>query len=189
MTTLLDRIRSLEKTVSTIETATPRNSTTVQRGELTIASGGTVYIENGGSIKFDVGGSAQSSDFSVNDGTGWCIGTERRGSAVVVVSNIPGAHDVSPADSYMEFESTTAMADISITSDSKKTVFVAISHITESPGELIINGLTISPIEVIKSSKTQYLYTHLGQHSSVDISTSMDGIAVKTLSLTVNNVA
>lgn len=189
MSSLEDRLSILEKTVSTIETATPRNSSTVSRGELSVVGQGDIVVESGGTLEFLVGGSVRSDDFDISSGTGWSIGTERRGSAVTALHSVSGVSTVKSASSDTRFSSYVVDDEMTIELDEFSSMIVQIYHINEFSVDLEVNGQKLYPTEVIHSAKVAYVYTYMDHVvGPVVVNTESDNITVNVLRLLVNNV-
>lgn len=193
MSTLNDSIRSIEEELHTLETATPRNSATVDRGGLSVVDEGSVIVEAGGTVFFDEGGAAASGNFSIIDKTGWQIGTERRGTSILVFNDAPGESlEVTTADSSADYEEVQLVPgeDSTISLGEASTMYVHLFHTSESLGNVTINGEILRASEVFKSQKTQWVYSYMRcSAEDVVVSTDMEEVQVRVLRLSVNNAA
>lgn len=193
MSTFFEQVRAIEEELHNLETATPRNSATVDRGGLQVVDEGSILVEQGGTVFFREGGSAISDDFSIESGKGWQIGTERRGSSVVVLKDIPGADlTVTTANSSVKYEEVLLVPDETYTVllGESSTMIVQVFHVSEATGSLKIAGETVRPNEVIKSQKTQWAYSYMGySDTDVDLLTALEGVQVRIARLSVNNAA
>lgn len=193
MSTFFEQVRAIEEELHRLETATPRNSATVDRGGLQVVDEGNIIVEQGGTVFFREGGSAISDDFSIEEGIGWQIGTERRGSSVVVLNDVPGTSlPITTANSSVDYEEvllTPGEIYTALLGDSS-TMITQIFHVTEVSGMLAANGETISPSEVLKSQKTQWAYSYMNySDTDVEIVTDLPGVQVRLARLSVNNAA
>lgn len=193
MSDLQARLRAIEQEIHTLETATPRNSATVDRGGLSVVDEGSVIVETGGTVFFDEGGSATSSEFSLVAGTGWQIGTERRGSSVVVLNDAPAySLEVTTANSSAIYEELLLNVDEDndVPLDGSTSTMVQIFYVTDTPGDIRVDGLSLAPTMVIKSQKDQWAYSYMGTFTNdVTIHTTMPDVSVRVLRLTVNNAS
>ena len=193
MSTLFEQVRALEDELHTLETATPRNSATVDRGGLEVVDEGSVIVEKGGTVFFEEGGAAMSHDFSIEQGTGWQIGTERRGTSVVVLHDVQGASlDVSSADSSAEYEeiSVTPGETITVAMGEASMLIVQVFGVWPDVGSLVISGEAVRPSEVIKSKKAQWAYSYMGHFTEdTSIYTDLENLKARVVRLSVNNAA
>lgn len=193
MSTLLDQIRALEDELHTLETATPRNSATVDRGGLEVVDEGSIIVEQGGTVFFEEGGAAMSHDFSIEDGTGWQIGTERRGSSVIVLQDVQGVSlDVTSADSSAEYEkiSVTPGEAVTVGVGEASMLILQVFGVWPAVGSLVISGEAVRPSEVIKSQKTQWAYSFMGHFTEdASIYTDLENLEIRVVRLSVNNSA
>lgn len=192
MSSLYDRLSSIERTLSTIETATPRNSSVVSQGELSIVDEGILRVVSGGSIKFDEGGYIGSETFNIAEQEGWRVGTERRGSAVVAVSGFSDesnvSYDIKPANSYYEYKDTKITGTYLI--EPPNLAIVSISHVSPVQGTLSVGDLDIPPTMVIKSKVNQYYYSYYGYLAEpTRVDTDLVDVSLRELLITVHNVA
>lgn len=193
MSTLIDQIRAIEEELHTLETATPRNSATVDRGGLEVVDEGSVIVTRGGTVLFEEGGAAMSHDFSIEDGTGWQIGTERRGSSVVVLHGVSGTSlEVSSADSTAKYEeiAVTSGEDSTIEILGASMMIVQIFGVWPETGSLIVGKDTVIPNEVIKSQKAQWAYSYMGNFTeNTVIRSDLPNLQARVVRLSVNNAA
>lgn len=193
MSTMLQRLKAIELELHTLETATPRNSASVDRGGLSVVDDGSVILEAGGTVYFAEGGSAVSGDYDLDTQAGWQIGTERRGSSVVVINDIPSLSlDVSTANSEAVYEEIDlVVGEPNLISLEGYTMMILQLHLV-SPllGIIRVDGAEIYPSKVIKSREEQWTYGHLGTyHNDVEVTTDLEGVSVKLTKLSVNNVS
>lgn len=193
MSTLIEQIRAIEEELHTLETATPRNSATVDRGGLEVVDEGSVIVASGGTVLFEEGGAAMSHDFSIEDGAGWQIGTERRGSSVVVLHDVAGTSlEVSSADSTAKYEEIAATPgeDLTIGLLGASMMIVQIFGVWPEMGTLTVSGGTVTPNEVIKSQKTQWAYSYMDHFTeNAVVRTDLPNLQARVVRLSVNNVA
>lgn len=193
MSSLFDRMREIERELHTLETATPRNSATVDRGGLSVVEDGSVILEAGGTVRFDEGGSATTPTFDISSGTGWKIGTERRGSSVVVINDTPSVElDVTTANSTSVYEEVQVAPGepVEILLGDASMVMVQLLHIGVDRGIVSVDGESIVPGRVIKSRKEQWAYSYMGTFSQdTSVQTDLEDVSVRLLRITVNNVS
>lgn len=193
MSTLIEQIRAIEEELHTLETATPRNSATVDRGGLEVVDEGSVIVARGGTVRFEEGGAAMSHDFSIEEGTGWQIGTERRGSSVVVLHGVARSSlEVSSADSTAEYEEipTTPGEDATVEILGSSMMIVQIFGVWPEVGTLVVAGDTVTSQEVIKSQKAQWAYSYIGHFTeNIVIRSDLPDLQVRVVRLSVNNAA
>lgn len=193
MSTLIEQIRAIEEELHTLETATPRNSATVDRGGLEVVDEGSVIVARGGTVLFEEGGAAMSHDFSIEDGTGWQIGTERRGSSVVVLHGVSGTSlEVSSADSTATYEEITATPgeDTTIEILGSSMMIIQVFGVWPERGILTVAGETVTPNEVIKSKKSQWAYSYMGHFTeNIVIRSDLPDLQARVVRLSVNNAA
>lgn len=193
MTTLQQRLGAIERELHTLETATPRNSASVDRGGLSVVDEGSVILEAGGTVYFGEGGSAVSGDYDLEEQRGWQIGTERRGTSVVVVNDVPGTEtEVSTANSSASYEEVSIEVEqdniIELGEDSM--LIVQLHHISPDRGSIEINNQSVLESEIIKSAKTQWTYNHMETFSQdVNITTDLAEVTARVVRLSVNNVS
>lgn len=193
MRDLQRRLRAIEEEIHTLETATPRNSATVDRGAMSIVEGGSLILQKGGTMLFEEGGSAISANYDIEEKTGWQIGTERRGSSVVVLNDVPGSDlQVTTANSSADYDELTLATDevtvISIGSSSS--VIVQLFEVREEKSTVVISDHAVMPSKVFKSQKEQWVYSYMGTFSEdIHIYTDMPGMVVRYVKLSVNNVS
>ena len=193
MSTLFEQVRAIEEELHTLETATPRNAATIDRCSLQVVDEGNIVVGQGGTVLFEEGGAAMSHDFSIEDGTGWQIGTERRGSSVVVLSDVSDSTlDIEPSNSTALYE------EVSVTPGEESTVelldasmmIVQIFGVWPSTGTLTVSGNDVRPSEVIKSKKAQWAYSFMGHFTEdVTVLTSLENLQARVVRLSVNNAA
>lgn len=193
MSTLIEQIRAIEEELHTLETATPRNSATVDRGGLEVVDEGSVIVARGGTVLFEEGGAAMSHNFSIADGTGWQIGTERRGSSVVVLHGVARSTlEVSSADSTAKYEeiSVTSGEDTTVEILDASLMIVQIFGVWSENGLLTVEGDTVTPNEVIKSQKSQWAYSYMGHFTeNIVIRSDLPNLQVRVVRLSVNNAS
>lgn len=193
MSSLFDRMREIERELHTLETATPRNSATVDRGGLSVVEDGSVILEAGGTVRFDEGGSATTPTFDISSGTGWKIGTERRGSSVVVINDTPSvALDVTTANSTSVYEELQVAPGepVEVALSGATMIIVQLFHINEVKGTVLVGGESIEPSRVMKSKKEQWAYSYMGTISQdTTVQTDLEDVSVRLLRITVNNVS
>lgn len=193
MISLFDRIREIERELHTLETATPRNSATVDRGGLSVVGEGSITLEAGGTVRFDDGGSATTPDFDITEGTGWKIGTERRGSSVVVINDaLDTTLNVTTANSSADYEEVTLdpLNPLPIGLEGHSLMTIQLYHVSEVRGEITVGDKKISPSSVMKSRKDQWVYTYMGSLTEdITAQTDLAGVSLRILRLTVNNVS
>lgn len=193
MSSLFDRMREIERELHTLETATPRNSATVDRGGLSVVEDGSVILEAGGTVRFDEGGSATTPTFDISSGTGWKIGTERRGSSVVVINDTPSvALDVTTANSTSVYEElqVAPREPVEVALSGATMIIVQLFHINEVKGTVLVGGESIEPSRVMKSKKEQWAYSYMGTISQdTTVQTDLEDVSVRLLRITVNNVS
>lgn len=193
MSTLQQRLKAIELEVHTLETATPRNSASVDRGGLSVVDEGSVILESGGTVYFDEGGSAISWDYDLDSQHGWQVGTERRGTSVVVLNDVPGLDlNVTTANSEASYEEIEAEAGapIQIQLGGYSMMMVQLHHVAPIKGSIMVDGFEVFPTEIIKSKITQWAYGHLGTyHGDVEVLTDLEGLVVRVTRLLVNNVS
>ena len=193
MSTLTQSLSDIELELHTLETATPRNSATVSRGGLSVVDEGRVIVEAGGTVFFGEGGSAVSGNYSITESTGWQVGTERRGSSIVVLNDIPGAElEVTTADSSVVYEVVPldSTQPTSLELGTSSSMIVQIFHTSETKGDLVIDGENIYPTSIIKSKKEQWAYSYMSSvHSDVDFVTTLTNVEIRVARLSVNNAS
>lgn len=193
MSSLFDRMREIERELHTLETATPRNSATVDRGGLSVVEDGSVILEAGGTVRFDEGGSATTPTFDISSGTGWKIGTERRGSSVVVINDTPSVSlDVTTANSTSVYEElqVAPREPVEVALSGATMIIVQLFHINEVKGTVLVGGESIEPSRVMKSKKEQWAYSYMGTISQdTTVQTDLEDVSVRLLRITVNNVS
>lgn len=193
MSTLIKSLADIELELHTLETATPRNSATVSRGGLSVVDEGRVIVEAGGTVFFGEGGSAVSGNYSITESTGWQVGTERRGSSIVVLNDIPGAGlEVTTADSSVGYEvvSLDNTQPTILELGTASSMIVQLFHTSESRGDLTIDGESIYPTSVIKSKKEQWAYSYMSSvHSDVAFVTTLTNVEIRVARLSVNNAS
>lgn len=193
MSTLLEQVRAIEEELHTLETATPRNSATIDRGSLQVVDEGNIVVGQGGTVLFEEGGAAMSHDFSIEDGTGWQIGTERRGSSVVVLSDVTDSTlDIKPSNSTALYEevSVTPGEESKVELLDASMMIVQIFGVWPSAGTLTVSGNDVRPSEVIKSKKTQWAYSFMGHFTEdATVLTSLENLQARVVRLSVNNAA
>lgn len=193
MSDLQTRLQEIEQEIHTLETATPRNSATVDRGGLLVVDEGSIIVETGGTVFFDEGGAATSSAFSITEGTGWQIGTERRGSSVVVLNDAPTYNlEVTTANSTAVYEELILSSDEEnhIHLSGASSLMIQIFFVTDDPGNITVQGVNLAPSGIIKSQKNQWAYSYMGTFvDDVTVQTTMADVSARVLRLTVNNAA
>lgn len=193
MTTLQQALNDVELELHTLETATPRNSATVDRGELRVVDEGSVILRAGGTMFFGEGGSAVSSDYSLPDRTGWQIGTERRGTAVVVLNDTPGTDlEVTTADSSVEYEEISLSVEepTEIELGEFSALIVQVFDVVPEAGNLSVGDAQIMPTQVYKSRKLQYAYSYMDTLTEgTVIVTDIPNLIVRVARLSVNNAS
>lgn len=193
MSDLQSRLRNIEANLHTLETATPRNAAAVGRGEFSVVGEGNVILEQGGTVSFDEGGSAISANFSLEDRTGWQIGTERRGSSVVVINDAPSESlTVTTSNSSVVFETIplTPEETINVPLQGASSMIIQLFTVSERLGSVVMGGSEIKPTGVIKSQKPQWAYSYMETlTSSIDISTDISEVSVRVARLSVNNAS
>lgn len=193
MKKLTDILTDIEKEIHTLETATPRNSATVSRGGLRVVDDGKVIVVDGGTVYFDEGGSAVSSNYSIEDKSGWQIGTERRGSSIVVFNDAPGAGlTVSTANSSSGYEEIhlTAGETSTVSVEGYSAVVLHVFHTSLISGSITLAGHTVSPRKIIKSQKDQWAFSYMTMYTDdVEVMTDMDNVVLRVAYLSVNNAS
>lgn len=191
MTDLHRRLTVIEDQLHRLETATPRNSATVDRGQMSVVDEGSLTVSDGGEVRYEDGGSIVSSDFDSPGGSGWQVGTERRGTSVVVVNDIPGYPvEVSTADSFTDYLEVPVDSESLVVLGEYRIAMVSLFHVTDTPGELRVGGRTVHPTNVVKDQTDQYAYAHMGTFDAdFTIQTTMSGVSARVLLVSVNNVA
>lgn len=193
MSTLIKSLADIELELHTLETATPRNSATVSRGGLSVVDEGRVIVEAGGTVFFGEGGSAVSGDYSLTESTGWQVGTERRGSSIVVLNDIPGSGlEVTTADSSVVYEVVPldSTQPTSLELGTSSSMIVQLFHTSETKCDLVIDGENIYPTSIIKSKKEQWAYSYMSSaHSDVDFVTTLADVEIRVARLSVNNAS
>lgn len=193
MSNLQQRLRTIEEEIHTLETATPRNSATVDRGGLGVVDEGSIILEAGGTIFFGEGGSAISANYDMEEHTGWQIGTERRGSSVVVLNDAPGEDlQVTTANSSVVYEEVEVpVQEVTVVPlGSASSVIIQLFAIREERSAVAVSGHDVVPTQVVKSQKEQWAYSYMGNFSDdVHIYTDMEDLTVRSVKLTVNNAS
>lgn len=193
MTNLQRRLRDIEEELHTLETATPRNSATVDRGAMSIVDGGSVVLQEGGTMFFAEGGSAISSNYDIEEKLGWQIGTERRGTSVVVLNDAPGRGlQVTTANSSVVYEEipTTPGEVTVIPKGDYSSVIIQLFEVREGKSTVVISGRDLTPTRVYKSQKEQWAYNYMSTFSEdIHIYTDMNDLVVRCSWLSVNNVS
>lgn len=193
MSDLQKRLRDIEEELHTLETATPRNSATVDRGAMSIVDGGSVVLQEGGTMFFAEGGSAISSNYDIEEKLGWQIGTERRGTSVVVLNDAPGRGlQVTTANSsivYEEIFATPGEVTV-IPKGDHSSVIIQLFEVREGKSTVVISGRDLTPTRVYKSQKEQWAYNYMSTFSEdIHIYTDMNDLVVRCSRLSVNNVS
>ena len=154
---------------------------------------GSVILEAGGTVRFDEGGSATTPTFDISSGTGWKIGTERRGSSVVVINDTPSvALDVTTANSTSVYEElqVAPREPVEVALSGATMIIVQLFHINEVKGTVLVGGESIEPSRVMKSKKEQWAYSYMGTISQdTTVQTDLEDVSVRLLRITVNNVS
>lgn len=193
MSDLQKRLRDIEEELHTLETATPRNSATVDRGAMSIVDGGSVVLQEGGTMFFAEGGSAISSNYDIEEKLGWQIGTERRGTSVVVLNDAPGRGlQVTTANSSVVYEEipTTPGEVTVIPKGDHSSVIIQMFEVREDKSTVVISGRDLTPTRVYKSQKEQWAYNYMSTFSEdIHIYTDMNDLVVRCSWLSVNNVS
>lgn len=193
MSDLQKRLRDIEEELHTLETATPRNSATVDRGAMSIVDGGSVVLQEGGTMFFAEGGSAISSNYDIEEKLGWQIGTERRGTSVVVLNDAPGRGlQVTTANSSVVYEEipTTPGEVTVIPKGDYSSVIIQLFEVREDKSTVVISGRDLTPTRVYKSQKEQWAYNYMNTFSEdIHIYTDMNDLVVRCSRLSVNNVS
>lgn len=193
MSDLQKRLRDIEEELHTLETATPRNSATVDRGAMSIVDGGSVVLQEGGTMFFAEGGSAISSNYDIEEKLGWQIGTERRGTSVVVLNDAPGRGlQVTTANSTVVYEEipTTPGEVTVIPKGDYSSVIIQLFEVREDKSTVVISGRDLTPTRVYKSQKEQWAYNYMSTFSEdIHIYTDMNDLVVRCSWLSVNNVS